>query len=346
MAPIFLKKSKLFISAVILACVLGACSESADQQNDKDSGKNVSTTSTYKGKKILYLNSYHKGLPWSDGIEKGIHQVLDNVDVEINILRLDTKRKSSDDSKRAAALNAKNLIETYKPDVLITSDDNAFLYVVKEYYRDHELPVIFCGVNWNIEQYEGPYTNTAGMVEVVLFDKSINAVLPHAKGSRIGFLTEDTISEHSNAENLVNYVGINLDEVAFVSSFNEWKEKYLEMQNKVDILVLGVMGSYIDWEQESQHREIINFVMQNTKIPTVTEHVWMVEFTLLAYGKIPEEQGEWAAKAALQVLDGTPVKDIGVVKNRRGELAVNFTLAEKLGIVFEANVIKNAIAYE
>ena len=36
--------------------------------------------------------------------------------------------------------------------------------------------------------------------------------------------------------------------------------------------------------------------------------------------KSPEEQGDWAAKSALRILDGTPVSSIAVAENKKGEL--------------------------
>ncbi|WP_320041664.1 hypothetical protein [uncultured Desulfobacter sp.] len=48
---------------------------------------------TAERKKLLYINSYHKGYQWSDSIEKGL-------------------------------LKAKAVIETWQPDIVVTSDDN------------------------------------------------------------------------------------------------------------------------------------------------------------------------------------------------------------------------------
>ncbi|MDY6951560.1 MAG: hypothetical protein SWE60_08615, partial [Thermodesulfobacteriota bacterium] len=98
--------------------------------------------------KILYVDSYHQGYPWSDGITEGIQEVLQGKDVELKIIRMDTKRHTSEGFKREAASKAKALIEDFKPDVVIASDDNASKYLIMPYYRDASLPFVFCGVNW------------------------------------------------------------------------------------------------------------------------------------------------------------------------------------------------------
>lgn len=307
-----------------------------------DAEKNIDQDTLFEGKRVLYVNSYHKGLTWSDGIEKGIMSVLDKTGVTYESFEMDTKRNSDENFKLQVAQKVKAYIDTFDPDVVIASDDNAFKYVIAEYYKDAQLPFVFCGVNWDVGVYGGPYINTAGMEEVVLLDKSVNEVLPYANGESIGYLTEDTLSEHSNADNIVDYVGLELSEIQYVSSLEEWKTAYVDMQQRVDVVIIGVMESYLDRQDQSQMEELVDFVMNNTTVPTVTEHSWMVEFALLAYGKIAEEQGEWSANAALEILGGKSPSDVGVVKNQKGDLTINLALADELGIQFRHDLIKNA----
>jgi ABC-type uncharacterized transport system substrate-binding protein len=42
-------------------------------------------------------------------------------------------------------------------------------------------------------------------------------------------------------------------------------------------------------------------------------------------------------------LDGTPVSEIPVVENKKGEMIVNLELADKLGVVFAPSLLKNAL---
>ena len=87
----------------------------------------VNANSIVKKKKVLYVNSYHKGLYWSDGIEKAIKNTLLKSGIPINFKRIemDTKRNSSEEYKLRIAKKVKDLIESFNPDVVITSDDNA-----------------------------------------------------------------------------------------------------------------------------------------------------------------------------------------------------------------------------
>jgi hypothetical protein len=128
-------------------------------------------------KKILYIDSYHAAYPWSAGITAGIQKIMSpRHDVELKIFRMDTKRNQSEEFKKAAALKAKALIESWQPDVVIASDDNASKYLIVPYYKDGTLPFVFCGVNWDAGVYGFPCRNVTGMVEVQLIDQIITTL--------------------------------------------------------------------------------------------------------------------------------------------------------------------------
>jgi len=142
----------------------------------------------YRGKRILYVNSYHKGYDWSDGEQRGAETVLAGSGIDLRIVYMDTKNNTSEEFCRQSALKVKKYIEEFKPDVLIVSDDNAFAYVVAPYYRNGNLPVVFCGVNWDVSVYGAPYKNTTGMIEVALISQLYNHLRKFSKGDRVGFL--------------------------------------------------------------------------------------------------------------------------------------------------------------
>ena len=56
--------------------------------------------------KVLYIDSYHEGYAWSDGICNGIKETLGDK-AELKVHRMDTKRNGSDDFKKEAGLKAK-----------------------------------------------------------------------------------------------------------------------------------------------------------------------------------------------------------------------------------------------
>ena len=118
-------------------------------------------------KRILFVDSYHARYLWSADITQGIRSVLDErQDVELKILRMDTKRNMTEEYKKEAARQARDLIESWQPDVVIASDDNAAKYFIVPFMKDSSLPVVFCGLSWNAAIYGFSTENITGMVEV------------------------------------------------------------------------------------------------------------------------------------------------------------------------------------
>ena len=56
----------------------------------------------YGGKRVLYIDSYHQGYAWSDGIVKGVQNKLKDTGVQLKTIYLDTKRNTGEDFKKAA----------------------------------------------------------------------------------------------------------------------------------------------------------------------------------------------------------------------------------------------------
>ncbi len=295
-------------------------------------------TKKYADKKVLYVDSYHEGYAWSDGVTRGVRSVIDPSGAQLKIMRMDTKQHPEEDFKKAAALKVKAEIENFQPDVLIVSDDNAFSYIVKEYYRDAELPVVFSGLNWDAGVYGAPYKNTTGMVEVSLTNQIIDQLKVFTKGTRLGYISANNETERKNLTYYGSLLGINFDKSYFVNNFTEWKRDFKKLQGEVDMIIFENNAGIADWNDE----EAKAFALTETKIPVGTTNDWIMNYALLGITKLPEEQGEWSAEAALKILSGATPASIPVVKNKKGNLMVNLKMAEKLGVIFAPSVLKNA----
>jgi len=307
-------------------------SDAAPEQGD-NSGPD------YTGKKILWINSYHVGYPWSDGIEAGLHEVLDGTGVEIKIVEMDTKRNADEAFGQSAGMKAKAEIEAFQPDVVIASDDNAQKYLIVPFFKGTEQPVIFNGVNWDASAYGYPTSNVTGMIEVELPDQLVDLLKAHAEGDRIGYLTIDTETERKVVDTYNQRFFDGKMQPYWVTTQDEFKTAFLAAQQEVDILFMGNNAGSDKWDEE----EMKQFVLKNTTIPTGSINDWMAPYSLLTLAKSAKEQGVWSAQAALQILDGMPVSEIPVVENKKGEMIVNLDLADKLGVVFAPSLLKNAL---
>ncbi|CAN2044818.1 ABC transporter substrate-binding protein [Candidatus Magnetomoraceae bacterium gMMP-1] len=283
----------------------------------------------YAGKKILYINSYHLGYKWSDKIINGILEALKNTRLSLKVIYMDTRRNQSETFKKSAALKAKAVIENFKPDVVIASDDNASKYLIMPYYKDTDLPFVFCGVNWDASVYGFPYKNTTGMVEVLPIPQLIHHISKYARGKRIGFFSSDVFTEQKIVKEVPKLLNIKYSKVYLVKNFKEWKEKFLRLQDEVDMIIMSNFIGIKNWDDKIAQ----SFVEKYTKIPTGTMTSWNMYLVLLGVTQIPEEQGQWAAKAALKILDGIPPHRIPITHNKQGKLFFNKRIAKKLGII-------------
>ncbi len=281
----------------------------------------------YEGKKILFIDSYHEGYAWSDGTLAGVRSVLDSSGADVRVVRMDTKRKKTDEHKLAAAEMVRQTIESYRPDVVIASDDNASKYVIKPFYKDAALPFVFCGVNWDASSYGFPYRNVTGMVEVAAVDELFAFLERLTDGRRVGYLAGDVFTAHKEQENIEKTFGMKFAETRYANTMDQWQTQFRELQGKVDMLLVGNSAGTEGWDDDAAAR----FVERNTKVPSGGIHPHMSRFVLIGYTKLAEEQGEWAAKTALRILDGTSPADIPITRNTQGRLVINARVAEGLG---------------
>ena len=288
--------------------------------------------------RILYVDSYHQSYPWSAGITRGIQSVLEkHPEIELKIERMDSKRISGEEDIKSAALKVKGIIDSWQPDIVIASDDNASKYLIVPYFMGADLPFVFCGVNWDASSYGFPTANITGMVEVQLIDQIIAILQDYASGSRIAFIKGDDLSAQIEADFFEKRFDIQLDR-RFVSDFSTWKEQYLVLQKEADMILLGNSVSIKGWNPE----EAQAFIMEATVVPTGNWDAWMAPYSLVTLANMPEEQGEWAATTALRILSGTPPSDIPIATNEKAKIYLNMELAKKIGVKFPIELIERA----
>lgn len=279
--------------------------------------------------KCLFISSYHQGYAWSDGVERGLRNTLEGK-CQIRQFDMDTKRKKSNQDKKAAARQAKALIESWQPDVVITADDNAAKYLIQPYYKGKDLPFVFCGINWTVKEYGFPYPNVTGMIEVA----PVKAMLTEAKAltpraMRVLYIGADTATEKKNADRIrkaAEQQGLDFSQ-RLAASLQSWVAAYQAGQS-FDFIIMGSNAGISDWDTTAAFEAIRPF----TKRLTVTSHKWMMPVTMLGMTKVPEEQGEWAGQVALQILDGAAPNTIPVIANRKWDLYLNPDLLEMAGL--------------
>ena len=316
-----MQTTRIYTYYFILLMLLTSAKISADEKNYK----------------ILYVDSYNQNA-WSSAIDHGIHSVLDeHKNITLKTFRMDTKRNTSIDFKKNAALKAKKIIDEWRPDLVITSDDNAAKYLIMPYFINSDIPFVFCGINYDASIYGFPAKNITGMIEVYLIDQTMEIMKPYAKGERIGFLSCDNLTAHKTYNYLKN-AKYNFTEVVMVNNFDQLKKAFIDIQQKIDILYLWDPYSVKDFNLS----EMIEFAKKHTVIPTSGATYSTMKFALVGTPTVGIEHGEWAAKTALDILNGKSPDDIPITKNKQTKIFINLSIAKKLGIKFPAELIESS----
>ena len=289
-----------------------------------------------KGKKVFYINSYNEGYAWSDGEQKAILNTLAPTGVKVKTVLMNTYLQPSREHLIQVSKECKRTIDEWHPDVVIVSDDSPML-LLWPYFKNSGVPFVFCGVNWDASKYGIPAKNITGMLEVCPVKDLLNLMSELTKGRRIGYLAADTPTPRIDGENFARILGGDVT-VVLAKDFTTWKQRFLELQSKVDLLALGPSAGILDWNES----EASKFAEENTKIVTGAWHDFMNGVAIISYNKLPEEQGKWAANAAIKIMKGTPCTSIPITKNVEGELVINLRIAKKSGIYPPFELIESA----
>ncbi len=279
--------------------------------------------------RCLLVSSYHQGYAWSDGVAAGVRSTLGEA-CELRRFDMDTKRHKDEAAKKKAARKAHELIENWRPNVVITADDNAAKYLIVPYYKDKSLPIVFCGVNWTAEAYGFPFRNVTGMIEVAPVKALLKAAVEITRGRKALYIGAETLSEKKNlrwTRKVALKQGIELDQ-RLVTNSEDWLKAYRRGQRDYDFVVIGSHAGIDDWDDDRMREQ----VFAESRVLSVTVASWMMPVTMLGMTKIPEEQGEWAASVALEILKGHKASEFPLLSNRQWELWQNRSLLKKVGI--------------
>lgn len=289
--------------------------------------------------RCLYISSYHSGYAWSDGVEEGVRSALQSK-CEIRQFDMDTKRKRSKQDIQNAVNSSIKIIESWKPDVVITSDDNAAKYLIVPHYMNHEIPFVFSGINWTVEEYGFPVSNVTGIVEIAPIEPMLREALRLSDGRTGVYLGADTLTEQKNYKRIqagATKLGSTLKS-KLVQNAQQWKEEFEKANKTADYIVMGSNSGIANWDDD----EIASYVMEHAAVVSVTNHRWMMPVTALGYTKIPQEHGEWAARAALEILAGSEAIDIPVVTNRKWDMWINQGVVNSTAIELSSKFTRRA----
>lgn len=266
---------------------------------------------------------------------------------------MDTKRYPSTSSKKSAANQAKRLIKEYDPHVVIAVDDNAQVYLVKDYPKDSKIQFVFCGVNADPKSYGYPADNVTGILERVYAAQvlqMLRLIQPAVKS--VAFVNDDSATGnliiHRTKEKADNgRLPVPITQWVQPSTFAQWQQAITRLENdkSVDALLIPLYHTVREKEGGPSilAAGVMRWTVANTSKPILGYWPFSVEDgALCAVVVDPYEHGKVAALMSKQILAGKKAGDLPIVTNIDGYVIVNLKTADHLNIDMPFEVLQSA----
>ncbi len=286
--------------------------------------------------KILVVMSYEADNPWCLEIKAGIDSVFVGKG-KLQYFYMDTKKNLGGGGRKAEV--AYDLYKRFQPDGVIAADDNAQGMFVMPYLKDKvKTPVMFCAVNANPKEYGYPASNVSGILERNFVRESIafaKQIVPSIK--TVGFLAKDSPSGRAILKQVEAEADTYLTKSAgfrLVRTIEEMLMVLEEFQKTSDALFISATNGILDADGKPlDNQAVTRIVSESYKKPLIGANDFHVKYGVLcAVAKSGEAQGKIAAELLLKAMNGTPIKQIPVTKNKYGRRMLNVTAMKNLGI--------------
>ena len=296
-------------------------------------------------KKVVYVNSYHRGFPPSDQITQGVYETLPVDSFEVISYFMDTKRNPSEAYIKHRVAEILDSILEEDPDVLISSDDNAMKYLVVPNFKEDPLPIVFCGVNWTADQYDLTGINITGILELLPVLESMQTLRTYYPDmQKLLVLNENTTTSRKTRpllDTLLGGIGLEVNQ-ELVDDFEGWKSVFIEANQIYDVIYLQTRGAIRNWD----HEEALKIINEHIKIPLVTCEDFMMPYAVFGLTQVSKEQGIKAAEMAKSILNGKSPSEIPIIKNSMTKVWINPGLAERINFQPEEILMSRAVKVE
>jgi len=175
------------------------------------------------------------------------------------------------------------------------------------------------------------------MIEVGLYGPILGTLKSISQGNRLGILGSNSLTHRKEAKYLKEKLYPDFI-VKYPSTFEQWKQNYLKLQEQTDYIIIWSYSGIADWDKHAAR----DFVLKNAKVPSGTTQSFMMPYVLLGYTKVALEQGEWAMKAAIKILQGKSPNSIPITQNKQGKLLINDSMAQSLQINLPYQFVETA----
>jgi ABC-type uncharacterized transport system substrate-binding protein len=275
--------------------------------------------------RVLILHSYALDFSWVADINEGILRELKKKPYSIRWHYMDTKRHPTVEYMEKAGVNARAVIKSWKPDIVLAIDDNAQKYVAAHFKNDPNIKIVFTGVNASVKTYGyDKAKNATGVLERIpfkAFREVFTQILPPGKNRIVHISDASTTSIliHKELEH-VSWKPLKLVKSFQCETFDQWKQSIKKAHEIGDVLLITHYHTIKDKNGKTiKPTDIIKWTEPRLKIPDIGCWGFFVEDGgMMAVAVSPYEQGEVAAKMAVDIIEnGTSPDKIPIKLNHQ-----------------------------
>lgn len=294
-------------------------------------------------KNVLILNSYQMGLSWTDEQTEGIVDTLERHDDNCNVFveYMDWKNYPTEENLKNVYTNLKYKYSGKKLDVVITTDDAAFDFMLKnrgEIFSD--TPIVFSGVNeQGITDIAEGYSRFTGVTEIIDPKRTIEAAIKlNPKLKEIYLLFDNSESGMSTGEITIKTIKEINPNIKINTLNNRSIEDILaevgQAQGDSIVLIttyyLDAYGTKVGFDDFSRR------VSENSIVPVFHLYDFGLHNGVIGGCMISGRmQGESAGKIAVRIMDGEDIDQIPIESSINTNYIFDYQKLAKFNIPLE-----------
>ncbi len=298
--------------------------------------------------KVFHLMSYHSPWEWTDDMFRGFRDQLDGMDIEYRILEMDAKRNSSEAWLTEVAGTASGIIDTWHPDLVYATDDNAQKHVTSR-FAGSEIPFVFSGVNAPPDLYGFTGNdNVTGVLEREHIAETVRLLRELAPDvTKIAVIVDDDptwlgVTERVERELSNPSLGVELIGTEVLKTFADYKRVVIAYQESADALgLLGIhtfrdeTGTNVPWQ------EVLKWTAGHSSLPDFSFWKDRISYgTLCAVYVSGYQQGRAAGIMARKILEeGSSPSEIAIRPTVKGQPIMSLARARDLGLSLMSDIL-------
>ncbi|MDD3816311.1 MAG: ABC transporter substrate binding protein [Desulfocapsaceae bacterium] len=316
-------------------------------------------------KKILIVNSYEPGQvcgqPQSDGVLDALaaNGFKEGKNLQVEQFFMDTRKTyTSDKQIEERGKLALERIKSFKPDLVVTLDDNAAKTVMLPLVGT-SVPVVFSGINTQPEEYnrqkhfmttrKKPGVNVTGVYEKLHIVKALDVMYSitglhkaallldsSSTGNAVKVQVEKEMAEAPSPVKMVFYQ---------VDTFEQFKQRIRAINDDPDIGAVYPVALTLKNANNKiiTANEILTWQLANLKKPDMAGNYFLCKLGMFGGAAVDfKAMGEQVGRKAAAILNGTPAGDIPIDDADEQALVFNLERARKLGITIPMDVLSAA----